>query len=320
MYKGNLLKHLRAFCQTARLESVSAAADALFLSQPSVSQQIRALEEELGQQLFERHGARMRLNHAGRTLLSLARPLVDQLDALPDEFARSFGRLDSGEVRIAAGESTILHLLPSLVQRFRQRHPGIFVHLHNVTGADGLGMLRSDEVDFAVGSMIDVPDDISYRAIYSFRPVLIASHDHPLARRHSIDLADISPHGLILPPRRLTTYTLIDRVFQKHKLPFRVTMEVGGWEVIKRYVAGGLGVSIVTSICLSDADRDQLITRDVSQWFPQRTYGVVMRKGAYLSPQARRFIELMSPELFPEPDFDDSTDGRTTSTPTAAAE
>jgi len=62
-----------------------------------------------------------------------------------------------------------------------------------------------------------------------------------------------------------------------------------------------MGISIVTSICITEADRDQLITRDVSQWFPKRTYGVVMRKGAYLTPQARRFIELMSPELFPEP-------------------
>jgi len=301
MYKGNLLKHLRAFCQTARLGSVSAAADALYLSQPSISQQIKAMEEELGQQLFERQGPKMRLTPAGKTLLELARPLVERLDALPDEFRRDFGRLDSGEVRIAAGESTILHLLPSLVQRFRQRHPGIFVHLNNVTGADGLGMLRSDQVDFAVGSMIDVPDDISYRPIYSFRPVLIASRDHPLARRSTLSLADISPFGLILPPKRLTTYTLIDRVFQKHRLPFRVTMEVGGWEVIKRYVARGLGISIVTSICITDADREQLITRDVSQWFPKRTYGVVVRKGAYLSPQARRFIELMSPELFPEP-------------------
>jgi len=301
MYKGNLLKHLRAFCRTAQLGSVSTAANALYLSQPSISQQIKALEDELGQQLFERQGPKMHLTPAGKTLLRMARPLVDQLDALPDEFQRSFGRLDSGEVRIAAGESTILHLLPSLVQRFRQRHPGIFVHLDNVTGADGLGMLRSDQVDFAVGSMIDVPDDISYRPIYSFRPVLIAARDHPLARRSALVLADISPFGLILPPKRLTTYALIDRVFQKHKLPFRVTMEVGGWEVIKRYVARGMGISIVTSICLTDADRDQLVTRDVSAWFPKRTYGVVMRKGAYLTPQARRFIELMSPELFPEP-------------------
>ena len=299
MYKGNLLKHLRAFCQTARLGSVSAAAERLFLSQPSVSQQIRALEDELDQVLFERQGPKIHLTPAGRTLLDMARPLVDRIEALPDEFARAYGSLDSGEIRVAAGESTILHLLPPLMQRFRRQHPGIFVHLHNVTGANGLGMIRSDQVDFAVGSMLDVPDDIQYQPIYSFRPVLIMHRDHPLARRPAITLPDISPYGLILPPKRLTTYRLVDRVFRKHKLPFRVTLEVGGWEVIKKYVAQGMGISIVTSICLAEGDRDRLVIRDMSEWFPERTYGVVLRRGGYLSPQARRFIDLMSPDLFP---------------------
>ncbi len=298
MYKGNLLKHLRAFIQTARAGSVSAAADKLFLSQPSVSQQIRALEDGLDTVLFERHGPRMQLTPAGKALLEMARPLVDRLDALPDDFAKRYGSLDSGEVRIAAGESTIMHLLPALLTRFRNKHPGIFVHLHNVSGADGLGMIRDDEVDFAVGSMLQVPDDIDYRPIYRFNPVLIMSPDHPLSRKRKLTLADISPYGLILPPRRRTTYQLVDVVFQKHRLPFRVTLEVGGWEVIKRYVSLGLGISIVTSICITQADRERLLVRDMSDYFPQRSYGVVMRRGAYLSPQAERFIDLISPELF----------------------
>ncbi|QOC23899.1 LysR family transcriptional regulator [Wenzhouxiangella sp. AB-CW3] len=298
MYKGNLLKHLRAFIQTARTGSVSAAAENLYLSQPSVSQQIRALEEELGRPLFERHGPRVQLTPAGKALLEMARPLVARIDALPDEFQRRYGSLDSGELRIAAGESTILHLLPSLMMRFRRKHPGIFVHLYNVTGADGMGMLRSDEVDFAVGSMLDVPADIDYEPIWHFNPALIMSRDHPLARRRKVGLADISPHGLILPPRRLSTYQLVDMVFQQHNLPFRVALEVGGWEVIKKYVAIGMGVSIVTSICLTDTDRRNLAVRDMSEFFPQRSYGVVIRRGAYLSPQAERFIDLMSPELF----------------------
>ena len=298
MYKGNLLKHLRAFIQTARAGSVSAAADKLFLSQPSVSQQIRALEDGLDTVLFERHGPRMQLTPAGKALLEMARPLVDRLDALPDDFAKRYGSLDSGEVRIAAGESTIMHLLPALLTRFRNKHPGIFVHLHNVSGADGLGMIRDDEVDFAVGSMLQVPDDIDYRPIYRFNPVLIMNPDHPLSRKRKLTLADISPYGLILPPRRRTTYQLVDVVFQKHRLPFRVTLEVGGWEVIKRYVSLGLGISIVTSICITQADRERLLVRDMSDYFPQRSYGVVMRRGAYLSPQAERFIDLISPELF----------------------
>ncbi len=300
MYKGNLLKHLRAFIQTARTGNVSAAAEKLYLSQPSVSQQIRALEDELGRELFERHGPRMQLTPAGKALLEMARPLVDRLDALPDDFARRYGSLDSGEVRIAAGESTIMHLLPALMMRFRRKHPGIFVHLHNVTGADGLGMIRADEVDFAVGSMLDVPADIDYQPIYRFNPVLIMSPEHPLSRKRKVTLADISPHGLILPPSRLTTYQLVDLVFQKHGLPFRVTLEVGGWEVIKRYVSLGMGISIVTSICITEADRERLLVKDMSEYFPQRSYGVVMRRGAYLSPQAERFIDLMSPDLFGE--------------------
>lgn len=300
MYKGNLLKHLRAFIQTARSGSVSAAAERLYLSQPSVSQQIRALEEELNQTLFTRHGPRLQLTPAGKALLDMARPLVDRIDALPDEFARRYGSLESGEIRVAAGESTIMHLLPSLMMRFRRQHPGIHVYLHNVTGADGLGMIREDEVDFAVGSMLDVPPDIDYQPIYHFNPVLIMSPDHPLARRRRVTLADISPHGLILPPRRLSTFQMVDMVFRKHQLPYRVALEVGGWEVIKRYVACGMGISIVTSICITEGDRKRLAMCDMSEFFPRRSYGVVMRRGAYLSPQAERFIDLMSPELFSE--------------------
>lgn len=297
-YKGNLLKHLRAFIQTARTGSVSAAAEKLYLSQPSISQQIRALEEELDRPLFERHGPRLQLTPAGKALLEMAGPLIERLDALPDDFQRRYGSLDTGEIRIAAGESTILHLLPSLMMRFRRKHPGIFVHLNNVTGADGLGMIRHDEVDFAVGSMLEVPEDIDYRPIWHFNPVLIMNPDHPLARRRQIGLADISPHGLILPPRRLSTYQMVDMIFQQHNLPFRVTLEVGGWEVIKQYVAIGMGLSIVTSICLTPSDRERLVVRDMSEYFPRRSYGVVMRRGAYLSPQSERFIDLMNPELF----------------------
>jgi len=81
---------------------------------------------------------------------------------------------------------------------------------------------------------------------------------------------------------------------------------VGGWEVIKQYVAMGMGISIITSICLTDADRDRLAARSLSQWFPARSYGVVVRKGKYLSPQARAFIELIQPDLFTRRSYDDT--------------
>lgn len=298
MYKGNLQKHLRAFITTAQTGSVSSAAKVLYLSQPSISQQIKSLETTLKQTLFERNGPQMRLTPAGSALFEMGQPLIRQLDALPDDFGRRYGSLESGTIRIAAGESTIMHLLPSLLMRFRRLHPGITTDLHHVSGTEGLKQIRQNDVDFAVGSMVDVPDDIDYRPIYEFKPVLIAALDHPLARRRQIRLQDISPYGLILPPKRRTTYEMIDMVFQRHDLPYRVTLEIGGWEVIKRYVSLGMGISIVTSICITEADRERLIVRDLSEFFPSRTYGVVLRKGAYLSPQAHRFVSLMNKALF----------------------
>jgi DNA-binding transcriptional LysR family regulator len=305
-YKGDRLKPLRAFCQVARLGSVSRAAEALFLSQPAVTLQLQALERELGQALFERIGRRFSLTREGQVLYDLARPLVEGLDGLDGEFRSRLKGLQAGELHVAAGSSTILYLLPALVQAFRAQHPEVQLVLHNVTGKDGLGLLRSDGVDLAVGSMLDVPTDLAYAPVYSFDPMLICPLDHQLAAKPDLTLEDLSPYGLILPPRRLTTYRLVDLVFQQRRVPYTVALEVGGWEVIKQYVAMGLGISIVTAICLTEADRTRLVARSLADYFPPRSYGVVMRKGKFLSPQARAFVDLIKPGLFERRDYYDS--------------
>jgi DNA-binding transcriptional LysR family regulator len=297
-YKGSRLKPLRAFCQVARLGSVSRAAEALYLSQPAVSLQLQALERELGQRLFERGGRGLVLTREGELFYELARPALEGVDGLEGAFRERLRGLDAGELNVAAGSSTILYLLPRIVSAFREAHDDVRLTLHNVTGAGGLDLLRSDAVDLAVGSMLDVPADLDYTPAYRFEPMLITPPDHPLAGKREIELADLSPYGLILPPQRLTTYRLVDLVFQQNRVPYTVALEVGGWEVIKQYVAMGMGISIVTAICLTDADRQRLAARSLARFFPSRSYGVVMRKGKFLSPQARAFVELIKPDLF----------------------
>ena len=297
-YKGNRLKQLRAFCALVRFGSLARAADSLYLSQPAVSLQLSALEKELALPLVERQGRGLRVTREGQTLYELARPLVEGIDGLADSLRRELSGMDTGELNIAAGESTILHLLPSLVGQFRHRHPAVHLQLHNVTGRDGLALLRNDQVDLAVGSMLEVPPDIAYEPVYHFDPMLIAPLDHPLAQIAEVRLEDLSPYGLILPPRRLSTWRLVDLVFQQRRVPYSVALEVGGWEVIKQYVAMGQGISIVTGLCLTDDDRQRLLVRNLRAYFPQRSYGVVMRKGRLASPHARRFIDLVRPGLF----------------------
>jgi len=290
-YKQNRLKQLRAFCHAARAGSVSAAAEQIFLSQPTVSLQIQALEREFDTMLFERRGPKIKLTPEGQLLLELAQPLVEGMDKLHETFATRCGRVDHGILDIAAGESTILYVLPEPVRRFTANFPGIDLKLHNVTGRDGLAMLRADEVDLAVGSMIEVPDDISYRPVVTFSPKLIAPKDHPLAAKDSVTLEDIAPYGLILPPRHLSTWRIVDLVFRQNNLEYRVALEAGGWEVIKKYVELGLGISIVTDVCLTG--NHNLLCIPLERYFPKRSYGIVLRRGKFLTPQAKRFLDVM---------------------------
>jgi LysR family transcriptional regulator, low CO2-responsive transcriptional regulator len=305
-YKGNRHKQLRAFVSVVKLGTLTRAAEALYVSQPTISLQLQALERELGVILLERRRRRINLTDAGEALYELARPLVEGWDTLDRDFQAKVKGLQGGRLTIAAGTSTIQYLLPELVRRYRERFPAVQLQLANVTGKDGLALLRADEADFAVGSMLDVPNDIAWAPMQHYDPMLIMPPDHPLAAKEKITLEDISPYGLILPPQRLSTYRLVDLVFQQRQVPYHVSIEVGGWDVIKEYVAMGLGISIVTGICITEADHARLAVRNMKQYFPQRSYGVVMRKGKFLSAEARAFLDLIRPGLLTERDYDDS--------------
>ena len=290
-YKQNRLKQLRAFCHAAQCGSITEAAENLFLSQPSVTLQVQALEREMEITVFERRGPKISLTPEGEVLYRLASPLVEAIDGLQDSFHAHMGNLQKGELNIAAGESTILYVLPDTTKQFADEYPGIALKLHNVTGRDGLSMIRADQVDFAVGSMLEVPDDIRYEPIVTYYPALITAADHPLAKKEQVTLQDISEYGLILPPRHLSTWRIVELIFQQHDLKFKVALEAGGWEVIKKYVELGLGISIVTDVCLTDTDR--LAVKPLGKYFPTRSYGIVSRRGKFLSPAAVRYIDML---------------------------
>ena len=293
-YKQNHLKKLRAFCQTAKLGSMTKAAESLFASQPTISLQIHALEEEMQTTLFERNGPKLSLTTEGSILYDLCLPHVQGIDRLKETFDAHCGNLTSGELNIAAGESTILYVLPEPVGLFSQQFPAIKLRLANETGRNGMEMLRNDSVDFAVGSMLEVPQDLQYDPFVTYNPVVITPRDHPLAHMEKVTIQDIGKYGLILPPRHLSTWHIVKMVFAQHNVNFQVTLEAGGWEVIKRYVRLGQGISVVTDVCLTEEDRNHLHLIPVDQYFPKRNYGIVTRKGKFLSAPAKKFIEIMN--------------------------
>jgi DNA-binding transcriptional LysR family regulator len=290
-YKQNRFQQLRGFCYAASCGSVSQAAKRMCLSQPAVSQQIQGLEDELDVTLFARRGSRIQLTHDGELLFELARSLIEELEHLDEEFHQRRSEVNQGHIEVAAGLSTILYFLPRHVESFRRAHPKIEVRLQQVTGLEGLERLRAGLVDLAVGPLMQVPDDIEFHPVVSYDPVVITCLGHPLAHIQKLTLPEISRYPLILPPRNLSTWPMVDSTFKNHGLPYRVAMEVGGWEAIKKYVELGLGISIIISIGITGKEKLEVIP--AGEFFPRRPYGVVLRKGRVPSPQAKCFVGML---------------------------
>lgn len=295
-YKQNRMKLLRAFCTATQTGSISGAAEKLFISQPTVSLQIQSLERDFGAALFERKGPKIQLTPEGEVFYKLAQPLLEQFSKLEETFKASIGKIEGGEIKIVAGESTILYILPEIVKSFTDQYPDIKLSLLNETGRNGLAMLRADEADFAIGSFVTVPDDIVYESIWSYDPTLITPMDHPLTKIKSPTIEEISQYGLILPPKHLATWRVIEAEFEKHGAKLNVALEAGGWEVIKRYVELGMGISIVTDVCLTG--HDKVAKTPLLEYFPKRTYGIVVRRGKFLSPQSKQFINNIDAGFF----------------------
>lgn len=295
-YKQTRYKLLRTFCVVAQKENITHAAEQLHISQPTVSLQIQALEREMGEQLLERRGPSVRLTPEGKVLYQLVQPIAAGIDNLKETFAANLGKMEKGELSIAVGQSTALYVLPEYIKRFHAAYPGIRINLHNVEGQSGMRMLLEDQVDLAVGPLLQVPEGIIYHPFVSFDSILITAQDHPLAMRSEVKLEDISPYGLILPPRNMSTWRMVDTVFRQHEVPYTVAMEAGGWEIVKKYVEMGLGVSIVTEVCLTGNEKIAAIP--LHQYFPSRSYGLIVRRGKFFTPQAKRFIEMFDENFF----------------------
>lgn len=164
----NLLKELRAFCITRQEGSMSKASEILYASQPTISLQIKALEVKL----FERRGPHLKLTTEGEILYDLVSPLVQGIDGIKKNFTAHYSNLSSGELTIAAEESTILYIVQKALQIFAHDYPGIRLKLVNVTGHEGRGLILSDKADLAVGSMLDVPKSLTYDPLVSYPAAL----------------------------------------------------------------------------------------------------------------------------------------------------
>ena len=288
--KHDRLRQLRAFCHAARLESISQAAERLAVSQPAVSRQVRTLEAELGVILFERKGPKISLTPTGRRLFDLAAPFVEGMDRLPGTFSEVYRGVASGELGVAAGESTASFLLSRYLKQFRVLHPEVHVNLRIGSGSQRMQWLRSYEVDIALVAVDIPPPDVKSVSLFVSKSVLITPEDHPLAGRKALDLHEAARYPAIAHSSGHFVRRIGEMSLRQHGLAPNVKVEVNGWAMIKRYVEAGLGISIVPELCLTEHDR--LWRIPIDRIAPSRTYALVTRRDDLLSMAAREFVDV----------------------------
>lgn len=289
------LKQLRAFCQAARLGSISRAAEQVMSSQPAVSLQVRTLEEEFGVLLFERRGPRISLTRVGQSLYQLAMPLVEGMDRLPDTFAERHHGVVAEVLRIGAGQTSASYLLPAYLREFRERFPEIRVDIRTGTGKQRLAWLRDYELDVIVAAMDIPPPDVAFYPVVGSDPVLITPLEHPLAGRDSIAIEETAAYPFVGHTSEHYVRQVAEVILRLHGVAPDVAVEVDGWSVITNYVAAGVGISFVPDLCL--AEHDPVWKISFKGTIPQRRYGAITRRDGLLTRAAGRFLRIMVPEL-----------------------
>jgi len=288
-FEGDL-QQLRCFYYAATYRSFTRAAHQLATGQPSVSNHIKQLERLLGFTLFRRQRRGVELTPTGRILFELAGPLVEGIDRLPGELKEQASNLTVSEVRLAAGQELLLHLLAPVLQSFRRQNPSVRLIVYARVRSEAQAMVARGEIDFGVAARAGLAPGLDFQPVLSDRLVLIVPPDHKLAQGQDISLEEIARYPLLMPDSHSSTRHLIEEAFERSGLKLDIAMELERWQVIKEFVALNQGIALVPSFSLGD-DRSRFAVKELGHPFPPLSYGIITRRGAYLTPAAHSLIE-----------------------------
>ena len=294
--------HQFRFVQEAarRNLNLTEAAKALHTSQPGVSKAIIELEEELGVEIFARHGKRLkRITEPGQHVLRSIELIMREVGNLK-RIGEQFSAQDSGTLSIATTHTQARYVLPVPVAKLRETYPKVNVSLHQGSPDQVARMVIEEvaEIGIATESLADYADLVTLPC-YEWQHVLVMPPDHPLAARDRISLEDLAAEPLITYHPSFTGRTRIDAAFAARKLQPRIALEAIDSDVIKTYVRLGLGVGIVAEMAVRDEDpgKAALAVRPLGALFGQNVARVAFKRSAYLRNFVYHFAELLSPRL-----------------------
>jgi DNA-binding transcriptional LysR family regulator len=285
------LNQLWVFYQVAKHKSFSQAAEALFLSQPSVSNQVKLLEETCGLKLFDRSGRSVELTNPGEILLTYAErifSLVKEADSVIEEIKT----LKAGGIRISASNTLGAYYLPDVLDLFRKKHPQIEIRMnvgYTQTVVEDILAFRSDLG--LLGRGVDHPNIVAI-PLWEEELVLIVPPGHPFTQRREVALAELQDQPFIMSEKGSGVREITEKILAGAKTSVRVVMELGENEAIKRAVASGLGITLISATVVHrELETGQLRSVRLTGDRIHRTFSIIHHKDKYISRLIRAFMD-----------------------------
>ena len=295
--------HQFRFVQEAvrRQLNLTETAKALFTSQPGISKAILELEEELGVDIFARHGKRIkRVTEPGQQVLKSIEIIMREVANLK-RIGEDYAKQDAGTLSIATTHTQARYFLPGPVAQLRQRFPKVQLVLHQGMPEQVARMLLDDVAEIGLATeALAAHEGLVTLPCHEWQHVLVVPIDHPLAAVERPTLEQLAAYALVLYHPTVTGRSRIDQAFERARLKPLVALEAIDSDVIKTYVRLGLGVGIVTELAMrGDPAEPDLASRPLGHLFGSNVTRVAFKRGAYLRQFVYAFAALLSPRLSP---------------------
>ena len=293
------LQQLRYICEVTRHNlNLSNAAEALFTSQPGISKQIRGLEEELGVDIFVRHGKRVvAVTEPGKAILEIAQRMLKDVENLR-QVGEEFTEEDKGHLTIATTHTQARYALPHVIQRFTRRYPGVRLSLRQGSPTQISELVTSGEADIAIATeAIELYEDLVMLPCYEWNRCVLVPPGHPLLKAKKLTLEAIVSFPIITYDFAFTGRTRMNQAFADKGLTPNVVLTAIDADVIKTYVELGLGIGIVAMMAYDPKRDTHLRAMDASHLFERSTTRIGIRKNNYLRGYTYEFIEMFAPHL-----------------------
>ncbi len=292
--------HQFRFVQEAarRNLNLTETAKALHTSQPGVSKAIIELEEELGIEIFARHGKRLkRITEPGQHVLQSIELIMREVGNLK-KIGEQFSTQDSGTLSIATTHTQARYVLPLPVAKLREKYPKVNISLHQGAPDQVAKMLLDDTAEIGIATeSLSAYEDLVTLPCYEWQHVLVLPLDHPLAAKDNLSLADIASEPLITYHPSFTGRSRIDQAFAAKRITPRIALEAIDSDVIKTYVRLGLGIGIVAEMAVQDDPVKDLAVRPLGPLLGMNVARVAFKRGAYLRQFVYQFAEMLSDRL-----------------------